>query len=134
MKQNRIKDFKAQIRMHKNTFVVYCILRGFVLLAAVMSIITRNFESLYFCVLTLVLFLVPAFVERNFKISLPSTLEIIIMLFIFCAEILGEMNSYYVKFPFWDTMLHTINGFLCAAIGFALVDLLNKNDRVKLEL
>lgn len=134
MKENRIKDFKAQIRMHKNTFVVYCILRGFVLLAAVMSIITRNFESLYFCVLTLVLFLVPAFVERNFKISLPSTLEIIIMLFIFCAEILGEMNSYYVKFPFWDTMLHTINGFLCAAIGFALVDLLNKNDRVKFEL
>ena len=31
-------------------------------------------------------------------------------------------------------MLHTLNGFLCAAIGFSLVDLLNRHERVSLSL
>jgi len=39
-----------------------------------------------------------------------------------------------LRFAFWDTMLHTINGFLCAAIGFALVDVLNRSARFKFQL
>ena len=61
-------------------------------------------------------------------------MEIVILLFIFAAEILGEINSFYVRVPHWDTMLHTINGFLCAAVGFAMVDLLNRHDRFSLRL
>jgi hypothetical protein len=76
--------------------------------------------------LSLLLFLLPALVEENFGIELPSLLEAIVYYFIFASEILGEINSFYVLIPGWDTMLHTLNGFLCAAIGFALVDLLNR--------
>ena len=50
------------------------------------------------------------------------------------AEILGELNSFYIRVPHWDTMLHTINGFLCAAIGFALVDLLNESEHFSFKL
>jgi len=81
-----------------------------------------------------VLMLMPAFVERSLKIDFPTTLEIIIMLFIFAAEILGEISEYYVKYPNWDTILHTTNGFLCAAIGFAMVDVLNRSERSSLKL
>ena len=56
------------------------------------------------------------------------------MLFIFAAEILGEIQAYYTAFPYWDTMLHTLNGFLCAAIGFSLVDLCNRHERFSLSL
>ena len=31
-------------------------------------------------------------------------------------------------------MLHTTTGFLCAATGFALIDILNRNSRIKFEL
>ena len=65
---------------------------------------------------------------------LPGTLEVIILLFIFAAEILGEINSFYIRVPHWDTMLHTMNGFLCAAIGFALIDLLNRSERFSFQL
>jgi hypothetical protein len=44
------------------------------------------------------------------------------------------MRSYYVTFPFWDTLLHTFNGFLAAAIGFSLVDILNQNERFSIRL
>ena len=65
---------------------------------------------------------------------MPDTLEVIILFFIFAAEILGEINAYYVKYDFWDTMLHTMNGFLAAAIGFSLVDVLNRSEKTMFNL
>lgn len=94
----------------------------------------RNFENVFLCLLTLVLFLMPTILERQLKIDFPDTLEIIIMLFIFSAEILGEIRSFYVTYPYWDTMLHTLNGFLCAAIGLSLVDLFDRSECFSLEL
>ena len=93
-----------------------------------------NFENVFLCILTLILLLLPTVLERRLQIDLPNTLEIIIMLFIFAAEILGEIQAYYTAFPYWDTMLHTLNGFLCAAIGFSLVDLCNRHERFSLSL
>ena len=52
----------------------------------------------------------------------------------FSAEILGEISAYYTTYQGWDTMLHTLNGFLCAAIGFSLVDMLNRHERFSLSL
>lgn len=113
---------------------VYFVLRFSVVAVMIAQIFNRNYENVFLCVLTLVLFLLPSIVERRLRIDLPDTLEIIVLLFIFAAEILGEIRAYYVHFPHWDTMLHTINGFLCAAIGFSLVDLLNRNEHFSFRL
>ena len=99
---------------------VYWILRLIVIGVMVMTIIHKNYESTFVCVLVLILFMLPRFVERNFRIELPSTLEIIILVFIFAAEILGELKSYFITYPHWDSMLHTTTGFISAAFGFAL--------------
>ena len=113
---------------------VYTILRLSVLAVLVAQFFNRNFENVLLCLLTLVLFMLPSMFERRLRIDLPDTLEIIILLFIYAAEILGEIREFYIAFPYWDTMLHTLNGFLCAAIGFALVDILNRTERVVLRL
>ncbi len=110
------------------------LLRISVILVMVAQIFNRNFENVFLCVLTLVLFAVPTILERRLSIELPGTLEIIVLLFIYAAEILGEIQAFYVHIPNWDTMLHTMNGFLCAAIGFSLLDILNRNEKVKFSL
>jgi len=130
----RAKKFKEHVRAHRGTFVVYLVLRLIVITGMVLSVLHGNYENLFVYTLSLVLFMIPSFVEKNFGIDIPSTLEIIILLFIFCAEVLGELQAYYLKFPYWDTMLHTVNGFLCAAVGFALVDILNRNEKIKFHL
>lgn len=128
-----IRHLKARIRKNKKAFIVYSILRILVLLTMIRSIITGDYESTFTCVLVLLLFLLPAFAEDVFKIEVPQLFQIIIYLFIFAAEILGEINRYFVRVPGWDSMLHTMNGFLCAAVGFSLVYLLNLNsDRIEL--
>ena len=112
----------------KSTLAVYLTLRGLVLFTLVRAALRFDFESVFLCALTLILMIMPSILTKRLHIDLPGTLEIIILLFIFAAEILGEINSFYVRVPNWDTMLHTLNGFLCAAIGFALVDMLNRSD------
>src|SRR5699024_8812632 len=77
--------------------------------------------------LTLSLFAIPQLVEHVFKIEVPNLLELIIISFIFSSTILGELSDFYGYFKFWDTVLHTLNGFLAAGVGFSLVYLLNKN-------
>ena len=111
----------------RSSLVVYTVLRVLVIVCMVLQILIGNFENALLCLLSLLLLLVPFFIQKNFKITLPNTLEIIILLFIFSAEILGEIQNFYGIFPFWATMLHTINGFIAAAVGFSLINLLNKN-------
>ena len=121
-------------RNKRLVYAVYFILRLSVVGMMVAQFFNRNYENVILCVLTLVLFMLPSAFERRLHIDLPDTLEIIILLFIYAAEILGEIRSYYTSYPGWDTMLHTMNGFLCAAIGFALVDILNREESVSLHL
>ncbi|HIY73280.1 MAG TPA: hypothetical protein H9826_04810 [Candidatus Intestinimonas merdavium] len=129
------KNVREALRSKKGAVVtVYIVLRLAVILVLIAQFFKGNFENVFLCILTLILFLVPTFIERKIHVDLPDTLEIIIMLFIFAAEILGEIQAYYITFHYWDTMLHTINGFLCAAIGFALVDILNRSERFSIQL
>ena len=123
-----------QFHEHKSTFFVYLILRILVIASLVLSAVRREYENVFVCALSLLLFIAPAVVEKKLKIALPSTLEIIILLFIFSAEILGEIHNYYMKFPYWDTMLHTLNGFLFAAVGFSLLDVVNRDAHFKFQL
>ena len=122
------------LQRKRTVAVVYILLRFLVIVTMVAQFFNGDYESVFLCALTLVLFLLPTVFERALMIDLPNTLEIIIMLFIFAAEILGEISSFYTTFKGWDTILHTINGFLCAAIGFALVDMLNRTEKFSLSL
>ena len=128
------KPKRNPLYQNKTTLTVYLVLRALVIFVLVRSVLRREYQSVFLCALSLFLMVLPSIVARRLKVVLPSTLEVIILLFIFAAEILGEINSFYIRVPNWDTMLHTINGFLCAAIGFCLVDMLNRNDRFSFKL
>ena len=124
-----VQHLRDRIRLNKKSFILYSILRTLVIFDAVRSLLKGRYENFALCLLALVLFLMPAFFEEKLKVKVPPLFEIIIYIFIYASWILGEVNNYYTRIPGWDTMLHTLNGFLCAAIGFALVDIMNR--RVK---
>ena len=124
----------TELREHRSSFIVFSILRILVLAVLVRQIMLASYESAFFCVLTLLLLYVPSWVQVKLRIELPPPLEITILCFIFAAEILGEVNAFYVVVPNWDTMLHTLNGFLAAAVGFSMVILLNDDERLTFHL
>ena len=119
---------------HKSSFLVFSVLRILVIVSLVRQIMRGSYESAFFCLLALCLLYLPSWLQVKLRIELPPPLEITILCFIYAAEILGEVNAFYVVVPNWDTMLHTLNGFLCAAIGFYLVDLFTSLERFSLSL
>ena len=136
--KGRFRDLRdalhMELREHRSSFIVYFTLRVLVIATMVLQLLNRNYENVFLCALTLLLLIMPSLMQITFRVELPTTLEIIILIFIFAAEILGEIREFYLIFPFWDTALHTLNGFLAAAIGFSLVDLLNRSERTVFNL
>lgn len=113
----------------RSSLAIYLILRFLVIACLILQIIRGDLNNALLCLLSLLLLFAPFFIQNKFEITLPDGLEIAIYLFIFSAEILGEINNFYGIIPHWDTMLHTINGFLATAVGFSLIELLNKNSK-----
>ena len=133
-KQGRWKRFKEEMRTHPYATAVYVVLRLIVVMMLVVNLLEGDYESAFICVLSLFLFLLPTFIEKRLRIQIPTLMEMVILLFIFAAEILGELQNYYTQYLYWDTMLHTANGFICAAFGFSLIDILTRNRQEKFRL
>ena len=122
-------ELKNKIKEQRGVFILYSLLRIMVIAALVRSLMLHQYEGAATCILVLILFLVPSFLEDKLKIRIPALFEGIIYCFIFAAEILGEIDHFYTHIPIWDTMLHTLNGFLFAAVGFSTVYLLNRSSK-----
>lgn len=127
-------EVESELKENRTTFLVYTGLRILVIATLVLQLFNRNYENVFLCILTLFLMILPSAVQATFKVSFPTPLEIIMLCFIFAAEILGEISSFYMRFQYWDTILHTLNGFICAGIGFSLVDIMNKQKKYKFEM
>lgn len=112
----------------KRNITIYLTLRALVLLTLIRQIFMGNWNNVFLCGLTLIFFVIPAIIEKKLNLALPDALQILILLFIYSAEILGEINEFYILIPHWDTILHTLNGFLCAAVGFSTIDILNQKE------
>ncbi len=123
-----------ELREHRSSFIAFSVLRFLVIVTMVRQAFLGNYESVFFCALTILLLYVPSWVQVRMKIELPPLLEITILCFIFAAEILGEVHAFYIRIQGWDTMLHTLNGFLAAAVGFSLVVILNNDQRLTFDL
>ncbi len=113
----------------RSSLIVYFVLRILVVICMILQLIRGDINNALLCLLSLVLLFLPLFIQEKLRITLPNTLEIVIYLFIFSAEILGEINNFYGLIPYWDAILHTLNGFLATAVGFSMVDLLNTNSK-----
>ena len=129
MENNKKRKKIITENFSKRNITVYLVLRILVILTLIRQCFLGNWNNVFLCVLTLILFLAPAFIDKKLDIQLPDALQVIILLFIYAAEILGEINEFYIVIKHWDTILHTINGFLAAGIGFSLIDLLNENNK-----
>lgn len=122
------------VNLKKKRTKIQMVLTVLVILSVVRQFFLGNYHNMFLGILTLLLFMVPAILDQKLGVTIPVGLETVILIFIFSAEILGEINAFYVKIPVWDTILHTTNGFLMAAIGFALIDLFNRSDRFSIKM
>ena len=86
------------------------------------------------CLLGVVAIFLPSILERRLKFDIPSNMEILYVIFLYCAIFLGEVRNFYYQVPYWDTILHTFSGAMLGALGFSVVSLMNQNKKWHLNL
>ena len=86
------------------------------------------------CILGITVMFLPSLISRKMKIVVPNTIIILYYVFLYCAIYLGEVRNFYYTVPHWDTMLHAFSGAMLGALGFVLVDILNKDSKVPISL
>lgn len=59
-------------------------------------------------------------IERR-NIHIPATFEFLLTLFIYSSLFLGEVQQYYTKFWWWDTVLHTGSAIGLGFVGFLVI-------------
>lgn len=134
LKKFRKKLKGLDFKNNKYPTILYFTLRILVIFLMIYNITQGRYENAFTCLLVLFLLLLPFIMEEKVKLEFSSSLEIVILLFIFCAEILGEVNAWYQRIPNFDTLMHTITGFIMGAVGFSLVNMVNNSERAGIKL
>ena len=102
--------------------------------ALVLFLVHRDWENVFLTGLVIGLTLVPAFLQRKFRIYLPPEFQLVAAAFVFLSLFLGSAHDFYDRFWWWDIVLHTGSGFLLGIVGFIALYLLNQTDRLPQEL
>ena len=115
-----------KVSNNKMRMIVTNFVRIALILIYIRGWLTQDHSQDFIIILTFFMTYYPSILEKRFGVYLPARLEIIITLFIFAAQVLGEMNGFYDKIPWWDTMLHATSGVILGLVGFLFVYLLNE--------
>lgn len=86
------------------------------------------------CFLGVFAMILPSIFEKRVKVIIPSNMMVLYVIFLYCAIFLGEVRSFYYHVEHWDTILHTFSGGMLGALGFSVVTLLNKTDKIPMNL
>lgn len=86
------------------------------------------------CALGLLVLNVPSLLGKKFKFEVPPFLYVYYVFFLYCSIFLGEVQSFYYKFPWWDSFLHCTSSLMIGFFGFMVITILNRNDKIVLNL
>lgn len=70
---------------------------------------------------------IPSFIEKHIKIQIPSFMNIMLIIFLFCAIYLGEVQFFYYKIPSWDMILHFFSAIMLGCLSFSVINALSQN-------
>ena len=76
----------------------------------------------------------PLLLGKRFQIRIPPEFEVLSIIFVYATLFLGEVHGYYIRYWWWDLVLHASSGLLLGILGFLLVYILNEKDDIDLEL
>jgi len=99
--------------------------------AIVIAVWKANWTVLFVSLLTFMLTFIPPIFERRYKIDIPVEFEILIVVFIYAAIYLGEVQGFYDRFWWWDVALHGISAIGFGLIGFIILFVIYKSGKLK---
>jgi hypothetical protein len=128
-----IKD-KSLDKAERIQVVISYFLQLVIIASIIIAAWKQNWLSLFASIGILIFTFLPAIIRRRLHVRLPTEFEFITIVFIFLSLYLGEVHAYYIKFWWWDIILHTGGGFLFGILGFLFIYILNEEKKINVKL
>jgi hypothetical protein len=112
------------IKIHS---LISLVLKTSLLVGAVLCFFWGHYQLAFGTIIIISITLLPVLLKNHFQVDFPPEFECLAVLFIYAALYLGSIQEFYVKFWWWDILLHTSSGFILGIVGFLLVYVLNNN-------
>ncbi len=123
---------KGRLKLvRKIYFLINWFIRITLLIAIYQSIKNINYLALFFSIIVLFITFFPYIFNWKFNLKIPTEIQMIIVLFIYSSLYLGEIQSYYTKFWWWDIFLHTGSAIIFGFIGFTILYFMYSKNNVK---
>lgn len=91
----------------------------------------RRWFLAFTSLLCLALMFLPALIARRLGALLPVEFSLVTCAFLYAAFALGELRDYYLRFWWWDLMLHSLSALVLGFTGFLLVYSFHTTNRIK---
>jgi len=120
--------------------ILYLIFIGIVVLELVASILTVIFaeeahivdsgiSNIFLSLLALLLFSLPWLIEIRFNVDIPNYIEVLVLIFVFAAIVIGNIHGLVESMPGYDKLMHIISGITIAIIAFEIVHIANQSEK-----
>lgn len=119
--------------MKRFTFWLYILLGTSIILAGFEEVYHNNWASFGMSILTLIFMSLPFLLEKRFRLEFPREFISVLLLFFYASMFLGTANHFFVRFWWWDKMLHSFSGLIFANLGFLIVMYLNPSQKLNSE-
>jgi len=104
--------------------VLSYILKIVMIIFLVISIWKVHWVWIFGCTLALIVSLIPTVLKRNYQITLPLTLEILITIALILHVGGGLLGAYSITH--YDTLTHFVSSFLVAFLAFVIIYILDE--------
>jgi uncharacterized membrane protein YjdF len=122
---------KMSVKKFDLRLLISTILKLIILLTCIYSAVNLKWTVFFYSIFVLILTFVPAIIKKNFKVNIPSELEFLFISFIYMSLFLGEIKFYFLKFWWWDLLLHTFSGIALGFIGLILIYIVYSQNKIK---
>ena len=110
------------------------VLKLILLIGAALELATGNWLMAIATAGVALMMFFPILLGKRFGVSLPPEFEALAAVFVFASLFLGELKDYYVKFWWWDVLLHSASGLVLGIFGFLLVHAMNEHEDLDLHM
>lgn len=125
------KEIKRQLKKHPKRSTLTIILLFTLIVAFFGALQQYNWISMLFIIIISLLICVPMIIGRFSHLEIPIELEMFSVIFIYATLFLGELRDYYTSYWWWDIMLHSGSGLAFGIIGFIILYILYKTEKIK---
>ncbi len=117
-------ELDAYVKRAKRIAMVSLLIKVGIIISALIALVDGSYVWVFAGLFALIFSFVPTILKKNYKITIPWILELLIFLALF-LHVAGGVFGLYGKFEWWDTMTHFVSTFMLAVVGLTVIYLMH---------